>query len=120
MVLAAETRKNCNACCFRNQNRRRIAISPPKTALEASFGALEGDTRRLSAQLEVPVRGFSNFYTKGKVQGALGGIKIVIYARVPSLVNIPPTFLALGVRSDTMAMCSCVCDLRARRYRGSP
>jgi hypothetical protein len=37
----------------------------------------------LFAQLEVPVRGFSNFYTKGKVQGALGGIKIVIYARVP-------------------------------------
>ena len=85
MVLAAETRKYCNECRFRfrNQNRRRIAISLSKTAWEARFEALEGDIRRLSAQLEVPVRGFSNFYTKGKVQGALGGIKIVIYARVP-------------------------------------
>ena len=51
--------------------------------MEARFGALQADIRRLSVQLEVPARGFSNFYTKGKVQGALGGIKIVIYARVP-------------------------------------
>jgi hypothetical protein len=52
--------------------------------LEASFGALEGDTRRLSAQLKVPVRGFLNLKNKEKpIQGALGGIKIVIYARVP-------------------------------------
>ena len=46
--------------------------------------ALQGDTRRLSAQLEVPVRGFLNLKNKEKpIQGALGGIKIVIYARVP-------------------------------------
>ena len=83
MVLAAETRKYCNECRFLDHHRRRMTISLSKTALEARFGALQGDTRRLSAQLEVPVRGFSNFYTKGKVQGALGGIKIVIYARVP-------------------------------------
>ena len=33
--------------------------------------------------LKFPVAVCFNFYTKGKVQGALGGIKIVIYARVP-------------------------------------
>jgi hypothetical protein len=67
-----------------NQNRRRIAFPLSKTALEARFGALQGDTRRLSAQLEVPVRGFLNLKNKEKpIQGALGGIKIVIYARVP-------------------------------------
>ena len=58
---------------------------------------------------------------KTPVQGALGGIKFVIYARVPSKVNIPPTFLAVGVSSDSMAVCSCVCDLEhMNRYRGSP
>ena len=47
--------------------------------MEARFGALQGDTRRLSAQLEVPVRGFLNLKNKEKpIQGALGGIKIVI------------------------------------------
>ena len=85
--------------------------------MEASFGALEGDTRRLSAQLEVPVRGFLNLKNKEKpIQGALGGIKIVIYARVPSEVNIPPTFLGLAVSSDSMAMCV-ICGLAGR---GSP
>ena len=33
--------------------------------------------------LKFPVAVCFNLYTKGKVQGALGGIKIVIYARVP-------------------------------------
>ena len=33
--------------------------------------------------LKFPLAVCFNFYTKGKVQGALGGIKIVIYARVP-------------------------------------
>ena len=33
--------------------------------------------------LKFPVAVCFNFYTKRKVQGALGGIKIVIYARVP-------------------------------------
>jgi hypothetical protein len=79
MVLVAETRKNCNECRFWNQNRRRIAFPLSKTALEARFGALQGDTRRLSPQLEVPVRGFLNLKNKEKpIQGALGGIKIVI------------------------------------------
>ena len=54
VVLAAETRADCNECRFLDLNRRGIAIplSPwncvgaivsPKTALEARFGALEGD-----------------------------------------------------------------------------
>ena len=30
-----------------------------------------------------PFAALAIIYTKGKVQGALGGIKIVIYARVP-------------------------------------
>ena len=33
--------------------------------------------------LKFPVAVCFNLYTKQKVQGALGGIKIVIYARVP-------------------------------------
>ena len=70
MVLAAETRKNCNACWFRNQNRRRIAISPPKTALEASFGALEGDTRRLSAHTHI---GFESPLTAKRCSNGVGG-----------------------------------------------
>ena len=50
---------HCKECWFLNQNRRRLAISLSKTALGARFGG--GDIRRLSAQLEVPVRGFLNF-----------------------------------------------------------
>jgi hypothetical protein len=57
MVLAAETRKYCNECRLLDQNRRRIAISLSKTALEASFGALEGDMLASGAQLEVFARG---------------------------------------------------------------
>jgi hypothetical protein len=38
-------------CRFLDQNRRRIAISLSNSALEARFGALEGDIRRLSAHM---------------------------------------------------------------------
>jgi hypothetical protein len=51
--------------------------------LEARFGALQGDTSVSVHNLKFPVAVCFNLYTKGKVQGALGGIKIVIYARVP-------------------------------------
>jgi hypothetical protein len=37
MVLAAETRKYCNECRFRNQNRRRIAISLSKTGQQTGL-----------------------------------------------------------------------------------
>jgi hypothetical protein len=52
--------------------------------LEERFGALQGDTRRLSAYTHIGFGGFLNLKNKEKpIQGALGGIKIVIYARVP-------------------------------------
>ena len=53
MVLAAETRTDCNECRFLDQHRRRIAISLYKTALESRFGALEGDICRLSAHAQI-------------------------------------------------------------------
>ena len=56
MVLAAETRKYCNEYWFLNQNRPRIAISLSKTALEARPGALQGDTRCLSAIGQIPAK----------------------------------------------------------------
>jgi hypothetical protein len=44
------------------------------------FRAIHADSVH---NLKFPVAVCFNLYTKGKVQGALGGIKIVIYARVP-------------------------------------
>ena len=70
MVLVAETRKNCNECRFWNQNRRRIAFPLSKTALEARFGALQGDTRRLSAYTHI---GFESPLTTKRHSNGVGG-----------------------------------------------
>ena len=70
MVLAAETRKYCSECRFRDQNRRRIAISLSKTAFEARFGALEGDIRRLSAHTHI---GFESPLTTKRCLNGAGG-----------------------------------------------
>jgi hypothetical protein len=63
MVLAAETRTDCNDCRFQGQNRRRIAIALSKTALEAMFGALEGDVRCLSAHAQIGFEITANDHT---------------------------------------------------------
>jgi len=68
--VAAETRKNCNECRFWKQNRRRIAISLSKTAFEARFGALEGNTRRLSAHTHI---GFESPLTAKRCSNGVGG-----------------------------------------------
>ena len=70
MVLVAETRTDCNECRFQNQNRRRIAIPLSKTALEARFGALEGDIRRLSAHAHI---GFESPLTTKRCLNGVGG-----------------------------------------------
>ena len=70
MVLVAETRTDCNECRFRNQNRHRIAFPLSKTALEARFGALEGDIRRLSAHAHI---GFESPLTTKRCSNGVGG-----------------------------------------------
>jgi hypothetical protein len=67
---------------------RAVSSGPPNTRLKfGSRSLFKFSVRKclLFGQLEVPVRGFFlNFHNKEKpIQGALGGIKIVIYARVP-------------------------------------
>ena len=70
MVLAAETRKYCNECRFLHQHRRGIAISLSKAALEARFGALEGNTRRLSTHAHI---GFESPLTTKQCSNGAGG-----------------------------------------------
>jgi hypothetical protein len=76
MVLAAETRKYCSACRFLDHNRRRIAISLSKTALEARFGALEGDIRRLSAHAHI---GFESPLTTKRCSSGVGRFQLHLH-----------------------------------------
>jgi hypothetical protein len=66
---------------------RAVSSGAPNTRLKFGSRSLFKFSVRnclLFGQLEVPVRGFLNLKNKEKpIQGALGGIKIVIYARVP-------------------------------------
>jgi hypothetical protein len=67
---------------------RAVSSGAPNTRLKFDSRSLFKFSVRnclLFGQLEVPVRGFLNFKNEEKpIQGALGSIKFLIYASVPS------------------------------------
>jgi hypothetical protein len=77
----AETHKYSNECRFLDQNRCRIAISLSKTALEARFGALEGNTRRLSAYAHIDYIENGRFRPRSNFLGFLVTIAKAVFQR---------------------------------------